>query len=263
MRQHLTTEEAEALFERMELKVHELGSEDWDSFFYDYTVSEDFLYKYRDVINFNRLGLYQIIPTKLLVNLDLLPEFSTLLGNQIFPEKYLDSVSHKLTGECWDILSASHPISEKFMMRHSKSINWTFASYCQPMSIDFAKRYKSKKGFKYNKHLRKHHREYDPKEEAIAYASLHQMKYDDDYLYAYRNHTSSGRGSFMKNRNYLPGVYYRDWRCDLDPAAKNSFGFGIWNGGNTTVRVKLSDFGCAVDEGEFSSKARVWGFEVV
>ena len=42
---------------------------------------------------------------------------------------------------------------------------------------------------------------------------------------------------------------------------ENSFGMGIWPKGNTPVKVKLEDWGVAVNKND--GKARVWGFEVI
>ena len=41
-----------------------------------------------------------------------------------------------------------------------------------------------------------------------------------------------------------------------------SFGFGIFPKGNTKVKVKIEDWGVAVDD-ILDGKARVWGFEIV
>ena len=41
----------------------------------------------------------------------------------------------------------------------------------------------------------------------------------------------------------------------------NSFGLGIWSKGNTPIKVKISDWGVAVDRDD--SKARVMGFEII
>jgi hypothetical protein len=42
---------------------------------------------------------------------------------------------------------------------------------------------------------------------------------------------------------------------------ENSFGFGIWPEGNTPIRVKIEDWGVAVNRED--GKARVWGFEIL
>ena len=41
----------------------------------------------------------------------------------------------------------------------------------------------------------------------------------------------------------------------------NSFGLGIWNKGNTPVKVSVDDWGLWLRHG--NSKCRVWGFTVL
>ena len=97
--------------------------------------------------------------------------------------------------------------------------------------------------------------------EVETYAQQHNLKIDAEYLYAYRNHSFWGGGIYRKFELYQPGVYYRDWHCDMRPREENSFGFGIWPKGNTPVRVKIEDWGVAVKRND--GKARVWGFEMM
>ena len=99
------------------------------------------------------------------------------------------------------------------------------------------------------------------REEVIAYAKKHNLKYDKEYLYAYRNHNFNGSGVYSQNIYYKKGIYYQDWHCDLNPKNQNSFGLGIWSEGNTKVKIKIEDWGCEVKENK--SKARVWAFEIL
>lgn len=99
------------------------------------------------------------------------------------------------------------------------------------------------------------------------YADKHGLTIDDTYLYAFRNHTHKGRGQYLDSTRYQKNVYYRDWHCDLDCREDYTYGFGIWPEGNTPVRIKREDWGCAVRDpsgvpDEIATKARVWGFEI-
>ena len=47
----------------------------------------------------------------------------------------------------------------------------------------------------------------------------------------------------------------------MNPNNENSFGLGIFPKGNTPIKVKISDWGVAVNRED--GKARVWGFEVI
>jgi len=98
--------------------------------------------------------------------------------------------------------------------------------------------------------------------ECKEYAKKHHLAIKDGFLHAFRNHDQWNRGSFNKTISYTKkNVEYRDWHCDLDPNEKNSFGLGIWPKGNTSVKVKLEDFGCEVNRND--GKARVWAFQLV
>jgi hypothetical protein len=108
--------------------------------------------------------------------------------------------------------------------------------------------------------LEKHHAKHDAVQLCKDYAEEHKLTIKYGYLYAFRNHDKWNRGVFNKTISYDEiGVEYRDWHCDLDANAENSFGLGIWPKGNTLVKVNLEDFGVAVDRDD--GKARVWAFE--
>ena len=76
----------------------------------------------------------------------------------------------------------------------------------------------------------------------------HNLKIENGYLYAFRNHDKRGSGNYKFNSFYKKGEVYKDWHCDLNPKNKNSYGFGIWPKGNTPVRVPLKAWGTAVYE---------------
>ena len=66
---------------------------------------------------------------------------------------------------------------------------------------------------------------------------------------------------FNKIISYEKGKYYRDWKLDMRKDEANSFGLGIFPGGNTKVKVLVKDWGlkCNREDG----KCRVWGFEII
>ena len=97
--------------------------------------------------------------------------------------------------------------------------------------------------------------------EIREYSEKYNLKFDGKYLYCFRRHDKRGRGYFNKTITYKKGEYYRDWHCDMRENQENSFGLGIWPEGNTPIRVKVEDWGVAVNIED--SKARVWGFEVL
>lgn len=108
-------------------------------------------------------------------------------------------------------------------------------------------------------------------QEMKDYAKEHNLEFDGEYLYAYREHDKLGRGIYNKTICYEEGKYYRDWHCDIDSRIQNSFGLGIFpfstrNGDpvrlntNVLVKVHVDDWGCAIYN---SKKARVWAFTVL
>ena len=97
--------------------------------------------------------------------------------------------------------------------------------------------------------------------EVKAYAKKYNLKFDGEYLYAYREHDGNGRGIFNKTIIYEKGKYYKDWHCDINPKNQNSFGLGIFPKGNTPVKVKVEDWGVAINKKD--GKARVMGIEIM
>jgi len=67
---------------------------------------------------------------------------------------------------------------------------------------------------------------------------------------------------FNKTICYDEKKEYRDWHCDLNCGIHNSFGLGIFNKGNTPVKVHFSDWGCEVSDDE-RGKCRVFAFTMI
>ena len=176
---------------------------------------------------------------------------------QKLSEKFIEKHENKVN---WYCISESQKLSEKFIEKHENKVNWYHISCSQKLSEKFIEKHADK----INKEiqLKKHHRKYDPIEEAKQYAEKHNLIIKDGFLHAFRNHNKWGRGVFSKTILYTKkNVEYRDWHCDLDPNKKNSFGLGIWPEGNVEVKVKLEDFGCEVIDKD-DGKARVWAFQI-
>lgn len=95
---------------------------------------------------------------------------------------------------------------------------------------------------------------------ATVYAEKYHLEIDGEYLLAFRNHTPQKKG-YRGCRSYRNGIYCQDWRCDPDPNAESSFGFGILPRGNTEVKVRMSDF-CTEIPSSIRGAARVRGFMI-
>jgi hypothetical protein len=160
----------------------------------------------------------------------------------------------------WNLISMCQKLSESFIREFQDKVNWDCISRYQKLSESFIREFQDK--VYYEVQYKKHHQILDHKNLAIEYAKKHNLKIDNTYLYAFRNHDMHGRGMFNSAIFYEKGKEYRDFHCDLDSEEQNSFGLGIFPKGNTKVKVKLEDFGVEVKVSD-KGKARVWAFEVV
>jgi hypothetical protein len=155
-------------------------------------------------------------------------------------------------------------LSEDFIREFKDEVNWDNIPVYQELSENFIK--DLIKEFKYYINTEAYdasHKEkpYEQKLlEVKEYAKKHNLKIDENYLYAFREHDRFGRGVYNKTISYENNKYYRDWHCDMNEYEENSFGLGIWPKGNTKIKVKIEDWGCEVKN---DSKARVWGFTIV
>ena len=92
------------------------------------------------------------------------------------------------------------------------------------------------------------------------YAKKYDLKFDGEYLFAFRDHDNFSRGIYKRSIFYKKGEYYRDWHLDMNKINLNSFGLGIFSKGNTPVKVHVDDWGCRVEN---SNKCRIWGFTIL
>lgn len=144
-------------------------------------------------------------------------------------------------------------------------VNWYNISEYQKLSEDFIREFKDKVNINIQEKCHKEKTREQKLEEIKEYAKKHNLEFDGEYLYAYRQHDFNGCGVFNKTIIYEKGQYYKDWHCDMNEENENSFGLGIWPNNkdvNIKVKVKVDDWGCAVNRRN-DGKARVWGFEMV
>jgi hypothetical protein len=144
-----------------------------------------------------------------------------------------------------------------------KEVNWDYISEYRKLSEEFIDKFKDKVDKELQ--LKSHHdkrTEEDKRKEMKDYAQKHNLKFEENYLYCFRNHDEYGRGSFNKTIFYEKGKYYPDWHCDLNKENKNSFGLGAWAEGNTPIRIHIKDWGISLDKNE-NFKIRCFGFEMI
>jgi len=157
---------------------------------------------------------------------------------------------------CWDYIAIYQALSEDTIREFKDKWCWSYIAKYQPLSETFCK----EMDIPYYADIHKQPTMTEKRKAVKAYAEKYGLEYNSRYLYAYRNHDKCGRGKIKLTR-YKKGIYYRDWHCDHRANEENSFGFGIWPKGNTKVRIKISDWGVAVNRGD--GKARVWGFTII
>ena len=230
--------EVQELIKKLALncKVKEFENKvDWDYISRYQPLSEDFIREFQDKVNWISISCYQHLS-----------------------ENFIKEFKEKVD---WYCVSYNQHLSEDFIKEFKEKVNWNCISQFQQLSEAFIKEFKEKVNeelyYQINQKLSQ-----QQKLTAIKnYAKKHKLRFDGEFLYAFRNHDKFGRGEFIKTIFYKTGQYYRDWHCDMRKKKANSFGLGIWTKGNTPVKVQVEDWGVEVKRDD--GKARVWGFTVI
>jgi len=231
---------------------------DWDELAEYQVLSYKFIEKFSDEMDLRYLSQFQKLSEKFIARFKENISWYDVCRNQRLSEKFIARFKEYVD---WDRVSAYQPLSEDFIEKAKEYVNWDKICECQPLSKRFIKKFGNSRHV--NMHQKSHAKKsYTQKlKEVKAYAKKHKLQMDSKFLYAFRNHDKQGRGAFNDTISYKKGIYYRDWHCDMNKSNYNSFGLGIFPDGNTSVKVKIKDWGIAVDSNR--GKARVWGFEIV
>jgi len=173
--------------------------------------------------------------------------------SESFIREFKDSVN-------WDYISTYQKLSECFIKEFKGSVNWVRISEFQKLSIEFMNEFPQ-----INKEIQlKHQHDTRTKEEKLKimkdYATQHNLKFENETLYCFREHDQWNRGAWNKTIHYDSKGYYSDWHCDLNVDEDISFGLGAWVKGNTPISIHVNDFGCIVKN---SSKIRCFGFTII
>lgn len=161
----------------------------------------------------------------------------------------------------WILVSQYQHLSSQDLEKFENRLHWRTISICQKLAKEDLERFKDKIDMDIQERFHKEKTLEQKKAEMSNYAERHNLKFDGQFLYAFRNHDSFGRGAYNPTTRYKRGKYYRDWHVDMDPYVMNSFGLGIWPIGNTRVKVSVQDWGLEVPHD--NGKCRVWGFTVL
>lgn len=245
-------------------------------------LSEDFIRKFQDKVDWVSISEFQILSEDFIREFQNVVSWDRISEHQELSEDFIREFRNDLN---WYRISMNQKLSEEFIIEFK---SWLYLFYIrsrQELSENFIKNsgiimdfadvlkyqnlsdeFLAELGGKVDLTARKlsfFNKTLEQKKlEVEDYAKKYNLEYDDKYLYAFRNHSRHGRGSYNKAVFYKTGVYHKDWRCDLNPNNENSFGLGIWPSGNTPVKIKIEDWGVVVNNDD-NGKARVWGFEII
>jgi len=208
---------------------------DWSWISKNQKLSEEFIQEFKDKVYWSWISKYQKLS-----------------------EEFIEEFQNKVD---WNWVSVYQQLSEEFIREFQDRVYWSCIPIYQNLSKEFIKEFKNKIDISIYKAVHQEKSLEQKKLEVQQYATKHNLKYDDEFLYAFRKHDKRGKGVYNKTISYKLKQYYRDWHCDMRKDVENSFGLGIWPKGNTPVKVKIEDWGCEVDK-RGDGKARVWGFEI-
>jgi hypothetical protein len=223
----------------------------------DQKLSESFIREFENKVHWYNISIYQNLSESFIREFESKVNWNWISSDQKFSESFIREFESKVS---WNYISYSQNLSESFIREFKDRVYWDNISRYQVLSKKFREEFKDKIDNIYEV-INEPKTITQKTKECKEYAEKHNLKIDKEYLYAFRNHDEYGRGVYSKVISYKKGQYYKDWHCDMRKNIENSFGLGIWPQGNTKVKVKIEDWGVAVNKND--GKARVWGFEIV
>jgi hypothetical protein len=221
-------------------------------------LSEVFITKFKDKVNWDNISRYQKLSEVFITEFKDKANWNYISECQKLSEDFITEFKDKVN---WNWISCSQKLSEEFITEFKDKVDWEYISCHQKLSEVFITKFKDKVNIKTYRQINEEKSVERKTKEIKEYAKTNNLKFDSEYLYAFREHDEYGRGIFNKTISYEKGKYYKDWHCDMRKDIENSFGLGIWPRGNTPIKVKVEDWGVAVNRDD--GKARVWGFEMV
>ena len=231
---------------------------DWSDISSDQQLSEEFIREFKNKVDWNYISHYQQLSKEFIREFQDKVYWDSISRSQKLTQEFIREFKNKVN---WDNISYYQQLSESFIREFKNKINWSYISNNQKLSEEFIREFQDKINIEVQKEAFKKKALKQKLKEVKAYAKKHNLKYDKDYLYAYRNHDFNGSGIWNKVIKYEKGKYYQDWHCDMRENVLNSFGLGIWKEGSVPIKIKISDWGVAVNKED--SKARVMGFEII
>lgn len=258
----------------------------WINVFTYQKLSEDFINNYQHKVRFELILKNQNLSNDFLRKIfnDVKKynftwrEYENIIKYQKLSENFIKEYNQVLN---WSCISAYQELSESFISEFRHKVVWGWIFSRQNISEDFARKYINMgygcniTGFDENNitnskiillreyqnihHIKSRSQKISEMQE---YAEEFNLRFDGEYLYAFRDHDRWGRGFYNRTIFYEKGKYYKDWHCDMRPEVDMSFGLGIGPIGNTPVKVSVDDWGLYVKiSGD--GTCRVWGFTVI
>jgi hypothetical protein len=243
---------------------------DWEIISYYQRLSENFMREFQDKLDWSRIAHYQRLSE------DFIREFRDRLDmmdvsiHQELSEDFIKEF-HKDDVWDWEYLVRHQKLSEEFFreFKGEPDLNWDYnISVFHKLCPEFIEEFKDRLNVKAQLQTHWDTRTISEKRaEMRAYADKWYLKFEDDILYAYRRLGGHNGDFYSHIQEYKKGIYYRNWRCDLRPDERFSFGYTIYpadRGENyVPVKVRLEDWGIAVTDDNGEGMARVWGFEII
>ncbi len=234
-------------------------------------LSSKFMTKYQNLLAWYLISRYQTLTEDFITKFKKKISWDNISSYQRLSEKFIHKFRRKVK---WNMISSYQPMSEKFIIKHRKRLDLdrvvTSRKISKPLQDKWVeKEFINSAALCYYRNVFTEKSIEQKAKEIQAYALKYDLKFDGEYLYAFRDHDTRGCGKYNQAIHYESGKYYRDWHCDMDKTEPNSFGLGIWPKGNTPIKVRVNDWGVAVIGGakfprnRGDGKGRVWGFEVL
>jgi len=230
----------------------------WYYISHSQTLSEEFIREFKDNVNWVNISSSQTLSEEFIREFKDNVNWYIISYTQTLSEEFIREFKDKVY---WTYTSKYQKLSEEFIKEFKDKVYWYYISYSQKLSEEFIREFKDKANIEIYRITNKEKTLEQKRQEVKDYAEKHNLKFDEEFLYAFRNHDKFGRGAFNKTIKYVKGKYYRDWHCNMNENEADSFGLGIWPKGNTPIKVKIEDWGCEVNRND--GKGRVWGFEII
>ena len=217
---------------------YDFAEMNWEQISQQYKyLSEDFIEKYADKIDWNAISIYQKLSEDFIDKHTNKVYWSAISRYQKLSEDFIDKHTDKVD---WNCISRYQKLSEDFIDKHTNKVYWSAISIYQKLSEDSIDKYTDRVYWDYiskyqaitpefaDKHNIKinnnSQRTADEWKKMIEKTGLY--KCHEDYFYAYKNIRNDRYSHFNFQYQYLPGEIYDCFSDYSDD--ENSFGLSAW-----------------------------------